>query len=58
MNIISLKNKTLLITGASGFIGSYLCLRLLNEYNNIKIIGIDNMNDYYDPSLKEYVYLN
>lgn len=54
MNKIELNNKTILITGSSGFIGSFLCKRLLNEYNNIKIIGLDNMNNYYDVSLKEY----
>ena len=54
MNKIVLNNKTILITGSSGFIGSFLCKRLLNEYNNIKIIGLDNMNSYYDVSLKEY----
>lgn len=54
MNKIELNNKTILITGSSGFIGSFLCKRLLNEYNNIKIIGLDNMNSYYDVSIKEY----
>lgn len=43
-----------LITGAAGFIGSNLILRLLQENKNVHIIGIDNMNDYYDVSLKEY----
>ena len=42
------------ITGATGFIGSNYILKLLKEENNIHIIGIDNMNDYYDVSLKEY----
>ena len=46
--------KTILITGASGFIGSNLCKKLLKEDNDIKIIGIDNMNDYYDVNLKKY----
>lgn len=46
--------KTILITGSSGFIGSNLCERLLKEHPETKIIGIDNMNDYYDVSLKEY----
>ena len=46
--------KTILITGVAGFIGSNLCKRLLKEYNNIKVVGIDNMNDYYDVSIKEY----
>ena len=48
-----INNKKILITGSSGFIGSYLCMRLLSDTNN-KIVGIDNMNDYYDVSLKEY----
>ena len=51
---INLENKTILITGCAGFIGSYLSKRLLEEFNNIKIIGLDNLNDYYDVSLKEY----
>ena len=48
-----LLKKNILVTGSSGFIGSYLCMRLLSDTNN-KIVGIDNMNDYYDVSLKEY----
>lgn len=54
MSKIELNGKTILITGASGFIGSNLCRVLLKQYNDIKIIGIDNMNDYYDVALKEY----
>lgn len=46
--------KKIFITGSAGFIGSNLILKLLNEYRNIHIIGIDNMNDYYDVSIKEY----
>jgi len=48
-----LKNKSILVTGCSGFIGSNLCMRLLKEYD-VNIIGVDNNNDYYDVSLKEY----
>jgi len=48
-----LKNKSILVTGCSGFIGSNLCMRLLKEYD-ANIIGVDNNNDYYDVSLKEY----
>lgn len=51
---VSLKNKTILITGVAGFIGSNLVKRLFEIEENIHVIGIDNMNDYYDVSLKEY----
>ncbi len=54
MSKIGLNGKTILVTGSSGFIGSNLCRILLEQYNDIKIIGIDNMNDYYDVALKEY----
>ena len=54
MKKIDLNNKIILVTGSSGFIGSFLCKRLLNEYKNIKVIGFDSMNDYYDVRLKEY----
>lgn len=53
MKKIDLKNKTILVTGSSGFIGAGLCKRLLNEISNIKVIGLDNMNDYYDVKIKE-----
>ena len=46
--------KTVLITGSAGFIGSNLVLRLFREMGEGTIVGLDNMNDYYDPSLKEY----
>lgn len=48
-----LKRKTILVTGAAGFIGSNLSLRLLKEVEDIKVVGIDNMNDYYDVRIKE-----
>lgn len=51
---IDLENKTVLVTGAAGFIGSNLVLELLRAVDKIKIIGLDNMNDYYDVSIKEY----
>jgi nucleoside-diphosphate-sugar epimerase len=50
--MIKLENKTILITGAAGFIGYYLAKQLLEQKADIKIIGIDNVNDYYDVSLK------
>lgn len=54
MNKINLNNKTILITGSSGFIGYFLAKRLLEEKKDIEIIGLDNMNDYYDINLKNY----
>ena len=45
--------KTILISGSSGFIGSNLCKKLLLTYEGIRVVGVDNMNDYYDVSLKE-----
>ena len=51
---IDLNGKTVLVTGSPGFIGANLVLRLLREMNGGKVISLDNMNDYYDPSLKEY----
>jgi len=46
--------KTILVTGSAGFIGANLVLRLLESQEPIKIVGLDNLNNYYDPSLKEY----
>ena len=54
MQKVDLSGKTILVTGAAGFIGSNLVKRLLKEVKEATIIGIDNMNDYYDVSLKEW----
>ncbi len=49
-----LNRKTILVTGAAGFIGAALTQRILREFEGVQVIGLDNMNDYYDPKLKEY----
>lgn len=46
--------RSILVTGAAGFIGANLVLRLLDNHEPISIVGLDNLNDYYDPSLKKY----
>ncbi len=51
---IDLSGATVLVTGAAGFIGAALCGRLLREYPEIRIVGVDNLNDYYDVSLKHW----
>lgn len=52
--IISLEGKSVLVTGSPGFIGANLVKRLLNEVGNGTVISLDNLNNYYEPSLKEY----
>ena len=54
MRNVNLENKTVLITGAAGFIGSNLVLELLRTQSPVNIIGIDNLNDYYDVSIKDF----
>ena len=54
MERIDLNGKTILVTGAAGFIGSNLVKRLFLDMKDGTIVGIDNMNAYYDVSLKEY----
>ncbi|MDY6367315.1 MAG: GDP-mannose 4,6-dehydratase [Clostridia bacterium] len=49
-----LHGKTILITGAAGFIGAATSTKILSEFKKVKVVGVDNMNDYYDVSLKEY----
>ena len=48
------KNKLVFITGVAGFIGANLALRILNDNEEINVIGLDSMNDYYDVKIKEY----
>ena len=54
MQKIELNGKTILVTGSPGFIGANLVLRLLKEMKGGTVVSMDNMNDYYDPALKEY----
>ena len=58
MQKIDLTGKTVLVTGAAGFIGSNLVMELFRTIKDINIIGIDNMNNYYDVSIKEYCLKN
>ncbi len=51
---VNLDGKTVIVTGAAGFIGQSLTIRLLNDYPEIKVVGIDAINDYYDVRIKEW----
>ncbi len=51
---VTLSGSTVLVTGAAGFIGCNLVLELLRREKGIRIVGLDNVNDYYDPAIKEY----
>lgn len=53
-NNVELRGKCVLVTGAAGFIGSNLVMELIRTVGDIKIIGLDSVNDYYDPKIKEY----
>ena len=50
---MKLDNRTILVTGAAGFIGAFLSEALLKEHEGVHVVGIDSMNDYYEVSLKE-----
>ena len=54
MQKVDLNSKTILVTGSPGFIGANLVIRLLKELRGGTVVSLDNMNDYYDPTLKEY----
>ncbi len=51
---VMLKNKTVLVTGAAGFIGANLAMELIKSDSSVRVVGVDNLNDYYDVSIKEY----
>ena len=51
---IDLNGKTILITGAAGFIGSNLVMEIIRSCSDTTIVGLDSVNDYYDVSIKEY----
>lgn len=52
--VVNLKGKRILVTGSPGFIGANLVIRLLSEVGNGTVISLDDLNNYYEPSLKEY----
>lgn len=51
---VELNGKTILVTGCPGFIGTYLVMRLLKELDGGTVLSFDNMNDYYEVTLKEW----
>ena len=51
---VDLRGKTVLVTGAAGFIGANLVKELLSSVADITVVGVDNLNDYYDPAIKDY----
>lgn len=51
---MDLNKKIVLVTGAAGFIGSHVVMRLLKDYPEIRVVGVDNLNDYYEVALKEH----
>ncbi len=51
---VDLRGKTVLVTGAAGFIGANLVKELLSSVEDITVVGVDNLNDYYDPAIKDY----
>lgn len=53
-SMLKLDYRTILITGVAGFIGANLAMRILSTISGVRVIGIDNLNDYYDPALKQY----
>ena len=50
---VALESKTILVTGVAGFVGANLAKRLLSDFRDVQIIGMDNITDYYDIRLKQ-----